>query len=193
MWMKIARPSKNPLPTLFNPVCFRSKYDPAMEKEPKTYFKKSAPGFSLTELIIIIVLIGIFAAMAMTRTRAGMTTIQVQIAIDQITSDIDLAKSMAFAKHDTITLAFSTSQEQYTLYNGPDGARTAITDFPNSTNGVISFDTADFIEVDITSANFNGSTELQFLPLGDPKSGGTIVLNSKTISVESVTGKWSLN
>jgi len=122
-----------------------------MENQTKTNLKKSSAGFSLTELIIIIVLIGIFAAMAMTRTRAGMTTIQVQIAIDQITSDMDLAKSMAFARHDTITLVFSTSQEQYTVYNGPDGSRSAITDFPNSNNGVISFDQADFIEVDITS------------------------------------------
>ena len=164
-----------------------------MENQTKTNLKKATPGFSLTELIVIIVLIGIFAAMAMTRTSTGMTTIQVQIAIDQITTDIDYSKSMAFAKHDTITLVFSTTLEQYTIYNGPDGSRSAITDFPNSTNGVISFDQSDFIEVDITSANFNGTSELQFLPLGDPKSGGSIVLNSKTISVASVSGQWSVN
>jgi Tfp pilus assembly protein FimT len=164
-----------------------------MENQTKTNLKKATPGFSLTELIVMIVLIGIFGAMAMTRTNTGLTTIQVQIAIDQITTDIDYSKSMAFARHDTITLVFSTTLEQYTIYNGPDGSRSAITDFPNSTNGVISFDQSDFIEVNITSANFGGSSELQFLPLGDPKSGGSIVLNSKTISVEPVTGKWSLN
>ncbi len=164
-----------------------------MENRTKTNLKKATPGFSLTELIVMIVLIGIFAAMAMTRTSTGMTTIQVQIAIDQITTDIDYSKSMAFARHDTITLVFSTTLEQYTIYNGPDGSRSAITDFPNSTNGVISFDQSDFIEVNITSANFGGSSELQFLPLGDPKSGGSIVLNSKTISVAPVTGTWSVN
>ena len=164
-----------------------------MENQTKTNLKKATPGFSLTELIVMIVLIGIFAAMAMTRTSTGMTTIQVQIAIDQITTDIDYSKSMAFARHDTITLVFSTTLEQYTIYNGPDGSRSAITDFPNSTNGVISFDQSDFIEVNITSANFNGSSELQFLPLGDAKSGGSIVLNSKTISVAPVTGTWSVN
>ena len=164
-----------------------------MENQTKTNLKKATPGFSLTELIVMIVLIGIFGAMAMTRTNTGLTTIQVQIAIDQITTDIDYSKSMAFARHDTITLVFSTTLEQYTIYNGPDGSRSAITDFPNSTNGVISFDQSDFIEVNITSANFNGSSELQFLPLGDAKSGGSIVLNSKTISVAPVTGKWSVN
>ena len=164
-----------------------------MENQTKTNLKKATPGFSLTELIVMIVLIGIFGAMAMTRTNTGLTTIQVQIAIDQITTDIDYSKSMAFARHDTITLVFSTTLEQYTIYNGPDGSRSAITDFPNSANGVISFDQSDFIEVNITSANFNGSAELQFLPLGDPKSGGSIVLNSKTISVAPVTGTWSVN
>ena len=164
-----------------------------MENQTKTNLKKAIPGFSLTELIVMIVLIGIFGAMAMTRTSTGMTTIQVQIAIDQITTDIDYSKSMAFARHDTITLVFSTTLEQYTIYNGPDGSRSAVTDFPNSTNGVISFDQSDFIEVNITSANFGGSSELQFLPLGDPKSGGSIVLNSKTISVAPVTGTWSVN
>jgi prepilin-type N-terminal cleavage/methylation domain-containing protein len=164
-----------------------------MENQTKTNLKKATPGFTLTELIIVIVLIGIFGAMAMTKTRTGLTTIQIQIAIDQITTDIDYSKSMAFARHDTITLVFSTTLEQYTIYNGPDGSRSAVTDFPNSANGVISFDQSDFIEVDITSANFGGSSELQFLPLGDAKSGGSIVLNSKTISVEPVTGKWSLN
>ena len=164
-----------------------------MENQTKTNLKKATPGFSLTELIVMIVLIGIFGAMAMTRTNTGLTTIQVQIAIDQITTDIDYSKSMAFARHDTITLVFSTTLEQYTIYNGPDGSRSAITDFPNSNNGVISFDQSDFIEVDITSANFNGTSELQFLPLGDPKSGGSIVLNSKTISVASVSGQWSVN
>ena len=94
-----------------------------MEKIHTSIIKKTASGFSLMELMVIIILIGIFAAMAMTRTSSGLTTIQEQIAIDQITSDIDFAKSMAFARHDTITLVFSTSQESYTVFNGPDDDR----------------------------------------------------------------------
>ena len=164
-----------------------------MEKIHTSIIKKTTSGFSLMELMIIIMLIGIFAAMALTRTRTGMTTIQEQIAIDQITSDMDLAKSMAFALHDTITLVFSTSQESYTVFNGPDNDRSAVDDFPNSDNGLISLDNSTLRELDIKSVNFNGSSELQFLPLGDPKTGGSIVLNTKTISVESITGRWMVN
>ena len=43
-------------------------------------------GFSLIELIVVIMLIGIFTTMALTRTDT-LTTIKEQIAIDQITND----------------------------------------------------------------------------------------------------------
>ena len=97
----------------------------------------------MIELILIIIILGIFVTMAMTRTRSGLGTIREQIAIDQITSDIDLVKAMAFGKHDTITIVFSTSQESYTIFNGPDNARSVIGDYPNSENGVISLDNSN--------------------------------------------------
>tara|TARA_B100000131_G_C18120469_1_gene612711 strand:- start:2685 stop:3179 length:495 start_codon:yes stop_codon:yes gene_type:complete len=150
------------------------------------------PGFSLIELIIVIVLVGIFSAIAMTRTDIGLSTIREQIAIDQITSDIDLTRSMAFGKHDTLTIVFSSSQETYTIYSGPDHSRSPLTDFPNSVNGVMSLDNSTMRDVDLRSVDFNGTSELQFLPLGDLKFGGTIALNTKTISVQPVTGKWSV-
>ena len=164
-----------------------------MNKIKRNILSKILPGFSMMELILVIVIMGIFVVMAMTRTRSGLGTIREQIAIDQITSDIDLAKSMAFGKHDTITIVYSTSQESYTIFNGPDNDRTPMADFPNSANGVISLDNSALREVDLQAANFNGAAELQFLPLGDPKTGGSITLNTKTISIQPVTGKWTIN
>ena len=150
-------------------------------------------GFTLIEMIISIIFVGIFVTLALTRTQFGLSNIQEQIAIDQITNDIDLAKSMAFAKHDTITIEFSTSQESYSIYSGVDNSRNLITDFPGSSNGVVSLDHSKMRAVDIQTVNFNQLSEIQFLPLGDLKSGGSIVLNSKTITIEPITGKWSVN
>ena len=147
-------------------------------------------GFSLIELIVVIVLIGIFTAMALTRTDTGLTTIREKIAIDQITNDIDLARSMAFARNETITMIFNKDQESYGVYNGSG----IIKDFPNSDNeGVISLDNSYLRNVDIKNVSFGGSSSLQFQPLGDPLSGGTIELNTKLITIEAVTGKWSVN
>ena len=154
----------------------------------KNYSNSS--GFSMIELIIVVMLIGIFTAMALTRTDTGLTTIREQIAIDQITNDIDLARSMAFARNEAITIMFDINQESYGVYNGLG----IIKDFPNSNNdGIISLDNSYLRNLDIKEVNFGGSANLQFQPLGDPVYGGTIELNTKTITVESITGKWSVN
>jgi hypothetical protein len=47
--------------------------------------------------------------------------------------------------------------------------------------------------VDITAVSFGGQPEIQFLPLGDLKSGGTITINTYTITFQDLTGKWSIN
>ena len=161
-------------------------------KKPKSNTFKPL-GFTLIEMIVSIIFIGIFVTLALTRTQFGLSNIQEQIAIDQITNDIDLAKSMAFAKHDTITIEFSTSQESYSIYRGVDNARSLITNFPGSSNGVVSLDHSRMRDINIQTVNFNQQSEIQFLPLGDLKSGGSIVLNSKTITIEPITGKWSVN
>ena len=150
----------------------------------------SSKGFSLIELVIIIVLIGIFTTIALTRTNTGLTIIREQIAIDQITNDIDLARSMAFAKNEAITIKFDINQESYSVH----GESGIIVEFPNSSSdGIISLDNSYLRNLDIKAANFGNSSDLQFQPLGDPVSGGTIELNTKTITIESVTGRWSVN
>ena len=164
-----------------------------MNKLTTNITKRTSNGFSLMELIVVIVLIAIFATIAMTRTRTGLSTIREQIAIDQVTSDIDLVRSMAFGMHETMTIVFSTNEDSYAIFKGPNNSRTAVVDYPNSNNGVISLDNSNLREVDIKSVDFNGSSELQFLPLGDINSGGSISLNDKTITVQPITGKWSIN
>ena len=88
-----------------------------MYKENLQYIRKFQGGFSLIELILVIVLIGIFSTIAMTRTNTSLSVIRENIALDQITSDIDLVKSMAFAQNQTITLSFDVLDESYSVFN----------------------------------------------------------------------------
>ena len=151
-------------------------------------------GFTLIELIITMCIIAIFTAIAMTKSDIGTDNFNSQIALDQITSDIDLAQSIAFAKNDTITIVFSAENDNYKLYTGPDANRSIISDFPGSNDGIVSFASGRLASIDISSINFNNSNELQFLPLGNVKNGGSIQINSTTtITVSDVTGKWSIN
>ena len=162
-----------------------------MNSGNQNIFGAISKGFSLIELVIVILLIGIFTAIAMTRTNTGLSIIREQIAIDQITSDIDLARSMAFGKGKTISIIFNDQDESYTLYEGSN----LISDFPNSDNGTIQLDNSMLKDVNIQSVSLGGtnSNELKFLPLGDVEYGGSILLNTKTISIEQVSGKWSVN
>ena len=154
----------------------------------KLKLKPSYQGFTLAELVIIIVIIGIFAVLASSRTDIGIGKIRQRIAIDQITSDIDLVRSMAFASNDTITIAFSSDSKSYTVYVGSDDSRQVLSSFPNSQSGTITLDN----NVNISLVNFDGMSELQFLPMGDVKSGGIIDLNNNRITVDNITGKWTL-
>ena len=154
----------------------------------KIKLKPSYRGFTLAELVIIIVIIGIFAVLAFSRKDIGIGKIRQRIAIDQITSDIDLVRSMAFASNDTITIAFSSDSKSYTVYVGSDDFRQVLTSFPNSQSGTITLDN----NVNISLVNFDGMSELQFLPMGDVKSGGIIDLNNNRITVDNITGKWTL-
>ena len=154
----------------------------------KIKLKPSYRGFTLAELVIIIVIIGIFAVLASSRTDIGLGKIRQRIAIDQITSDIDLVRSMAFASNDTITIAFSSDSKSYKVYVGSDDSRQVLSSFPNSQSGTITLDN----NVNISLVNFDGMSELQFLPMGDVKSGGIIDLNNNRITVNNITGKWTL-
>lgn len=162
-----------------------------MNSGKQNIFGAISKGFSLIELVIVILLIGIFTVIAMTRTNTGLSIIREQIAIDQITSDIDLARSMAFGKGKTISIIFNDQDESYTLFEGS----TLISDFPNSDNGTIQLDNSMLKDVNIQSVSLGGTNnnELKFLPLGDVEYGGSILLNTKTISIEQVSGKWSVN
>ena len=162
-------------------------------KKNKFTLVTASSGFTLTELVVVIILIGIFASVGLTRVNDGISSIRTKVAIDQITADIDLLRSMAFAKHDTLTMLFSIENDNYRVYNGPDNNRIIVADFSNSVNGIVSFQDASFTGVDITAVSFNGQPEIQFLPMGDLRSGGSISINTQTITLQDLTGKWSVN
>ena len=163
-----------------------------IEKSYTSSDKKS--GFTLVELLITVMILIIFIVISITRSDLNTNRFIRQISIDRITADIDLVRSMAFARHDTLTIVFSANNNSYTFYTGPDTDRSVMTGLPGIDNGIVSFANSMLATIDITSANFNNSSELQFLPQGTVKSGGTILIdNSVTITVSNLTGQWSVN
>ena len=149
----------------------------------------STKGFSLIELIIVIVILGIIIAASSSRLRDITVNARVNSAANQITSDIDQAKSMSMGRRKEIKFVFDQNNETYTLYE----ENTLFTDYPGSIDGVISLSETNSSGVDITTINLNGSNTLTFDKWGTCLQGGIIILNqNKEIHVKKITGFWEI-
>jgi len=154
-------------------------------KHNKRYPSLYSKGFSLIELIIVIVILGIIIAASSSRLRDVTVNARVNSAANQITSDIDQAKSMSMGRRKQIKFVFNQNNETYTVYE----ENTLFTDYPGSLDGVISLSETNSSGVDITSINLNGSNTLTF----DKWGTCLIILNqSKEIHVKKITGFWEI-
>ena len=85
-------------------------------KHYKNQELKTAKGFSLIELIIVMVILGIIIAAASARLRDITVNARISSAINQITTDIDQAKTMSMGKRKQIKIIFNQNNESYTIY-----------------------------------------------------------------------------
>jgi len=155
------------------------------KKQNKTYSK----GFSLIELIIVMAVLGIIIVASSSRLRDITVDARISSAINQITTDIDLAKSISMSKRKQIKIIFNQNNETYTVYQSGQ----IYTDYPGSNNGVVSLSDNSNSGVDITSINLDGSNTLTFTKWGDCLQSGTIILNNnREIHVKELTGYWEI-
>jgi|TARA_B100000131_G_scaffold96927_1_gene94059 prepilin-type N-terminal cleavage/methylation domain-containing protein len=155
------------------------------KKQNKTYSK----GFSLIELIIVMAVLGIIIVASSSRLRDITVDARISSAINQITTDIDLAKSISMSKRKQIKIIFNQNNETYTVYQSGQ----IYTDYPGSNNGVVSLSDNSNSGVDITSINLDGSNTLTFTKWGDCLQSGTIILNNnREIHVKELTGYWEV-
>ena len=150
----------------------------------------SLQGFTLIELIIVIILLGIIGAIASTRLTDISSNMRVSSAINQIISDIELTKELALAKSSNMTITFDINLEEYTIReNG-----SLVIDYPGSENGVIKLTDGIFSSTDLTSVNLNGSNIINFDKWGNVLNSGTILLNEDyIISVSKLSVVTQLN
>ena len=109
-------------------------------------------GFSLIELIIILVIIGIMIAASSSRLKDITTNARVGASINQITGDIDQAKTISMSLRSQIQIIFNQNNDTYAIYK--DGI--LYNDFPGSENGIVNLLGDDNNgDVDITSVSLN--------------------------------------
>ena len=146
-------------------------------------------GFSLIELIIVIIILGIIIAASSSRLRDITVNARVSAAVNHVTSDIDQAKTISMGMRKQIKIIFNQNNDTYTIYKNGD----LFIDFPGSINGVVNLSEGNNSGVDITSVNLSGSNVLTFTKWGDCLQSGTIILNNnRQIHVKNLTGHWEV-
>lgn len=146
-------------------------------------------GFTLIELILVIVMFSILAIVSSTRIGDISRNIKLSGAINRITSDINQAKAMASAHRKPFSISFDSNNEKYYIYeNG-----TLCITFPESDNGVVDFSNKLFTGVDISSININNNS-IEIDKWGNVLHSGYITLNQNhKISIKKLTGHWTVS
>ena len=158
-------------------------------KHYKNQELQTSKGFSLIELIIVMTILGIIIAAASARLRDITVNARISSAINQITADIDQAKTMSMGKRKQIKIIFNQNNETYTIYKSGQ----VYTDYPGSDNGVVSLSDSNSSGIDITSINLDGSNVLTFTKWGNCMQSGTIILNdTREIHIKELTGYWEV-
>ena len=141
-------------------------------------------GFSLTEMLIVVLIMGIVAAVAQPRFAAALHAHQAVTLARHIAADIDTVRQTARAASNSKSITFNAGARTYTL-NGvtnPDRRNAAYIVSLTNYSSVANFGTV----------NLGGDAVLSFNGFGFPDSSGTIQVivggSSKTINVDAVTG-----
>ena len=146
-------------------------------------------GFTLIEILIVIVILAI-AAMTAIPMMGSAASVQIRSAGNMIAADLEYAKSLAISKGQNFSVVFDEVAESYRIVD-QDGS-TISHPVKKGFDYVINFKNEGLGRVDISDADFDGASQVQFDYLGSPDKGGTVHLQAgtttATISVEPVTG-----
>ena len=129
--------------------------------------KSRRAGFTLIELVLVIVIIGVVSAIALPRFSQATARQQLDAAADRLVSDLELAQARARSSSQTVTVSFNRGAESYTVSGGGGDSFT------------VELDESPYNSL-IGTASFNGSTTLYFNGYGIPNSSGKVVVKSSS-------------
>lgn len=155
----------------------------------------SKNGFTLIEIVIVILLIGVLGVLFVPRFLQQHDSFKLEAAAEQIANHIRLAQSWAVAEHDDHQVYFDTANEVYSVYNVETGVAIKNPLSPGK-DLIIDFNTNPQLKgVNIASLSPAGYSAT-FNALGKPTAGGSVTITKGssilTIGVAIETGAVSI-
>lgn len=161
---------------------------------------RSNKGYTLIEVLIVVTIMGLAAAIIVPNMMQG-GTLGVQAGARMIIADLLFAQNEAMAQQNTRRVVFDTTTNSYRVEKYDSSATAWVLEFNpskgmgnNQQNYEVSFDDdGRFNGIEIVSAEFNGTSTIEFDDTGNPSSGGTIQLRFEEheyeIKVAPFTGR----
>jgi general secretion pathway protein H len=159
------------------------------------------PGFSLIEIIIVVIILAIAAAIVIPSIGSAADT-QAISAARIIESDMAVARSLALTSQVPHTVLFSDDRQSYKVVANYAGqAYGSVVAVPHPVVAGRRYETVlaggnGMGSVRVIAASFGGAAYVTFNSQGDPSAGGTITLQAgqtqMQVTVQALTGSVSV-
>jgi len=143
-------------------------YRPRISRDPTARTHRS--GFTLIELTIVVLIVGILASVAAPRYLETLANYRADATVKRIVADLQLAKRRAQQTSSSQTIAFYVNDNRYEI--------TGMSDLDRSTKVYEHRLGEGVSKATLVSASFGGSSTLVFDIYGQPSSAGTIVFKT---------------
>jgi len=142
--------------------------------------------YTLTELVIVVVIAGILAAVVIPMFNSAHDRIKIEAAYRQLMQDIRYVQQVAVARQVSHGISFDTVRESYFAYR--QDISNIIKDPATYKPYTVTYASGKFSGIDLVSA-----VVIEFNSIGAPLLAGSVTISykgvTKTVSVEENTGR----
>ena len=153
---------------------------------------RNVRGYTLVEMVLAILVVGIMAGIAVPKVTAALQNFRLNAAAGKMLADIRYARELALSRHGTYGIEVDTANNLYKIFSLAGGIKTVITDPRDQKSMIINFSTSSEyqgVTLGTVALCQNGgcpSTDLRFDSFGAPSdSSGTAMASSVTIPLSA--------